>query len=59
LSLNSLVEVKNEGSAQWLALTILLEAKVSNTIYANNIVATTEINEPKLEIIFQPAKESG
>jgi hypothetical protein len=54
-----LVEVKKAGTCQGFAETTLPLAKISYTIYANRTVANKEISEPKLDMAFQPANESG
>jgi hypothetical protein len=46
--------VKKAGACQGFDLTTAPFAKVSNTINANKIVATTDIREPKLDTMFHP-----
>ena len=52
-------EVKKEGVAQGFWETSVSFTYISYIIYPNKIVATTEINDPKLETAFHPAKASG
>lgn len=56
---NSGVLVKNCGTAQGLFETALPCTNWSQMMYRNSAEATTEMNDPKLEIRFQAAKASG
>jgi hypothetical protein len=56
---NFSVDVKKEGTDQWLLATVRPLAKRSYIINPNNTVATTDRIDPKLDRAFQAAKASG